>query len=86
MYVQENLILSLQFRRDEWRLVYKLIYSEDSTDADKCRALKILRIWKARMPVFSDIEGTYIILDVIVRCKNSPPEDTYAQYFMAIIR
>lgn len=48
---------------NEWKYVYNLIFSEESTHEWKSEALNILRIWKTRTPFLSSgIEGTLIIL------------------------
>ncbi|GJQ67881.1 hypothetical protein Trydic_g16642 [Trypoxylus dichotomus] len=60
-------ILVPWFNSYEWRYVYSLIYSQNSTKSDKEKAVEILQIWKVRMPIlFAGLEGTLIILNAML--------------------
>lgn len=64
----------------EWKYIYEILYNRN--EGEYFKALEILKIWKARAPLLSaGIEGTLIILDVLIQNKDSLSNDQMVQVF-----
>lgn len=72
----------------EWKHMYSLIYSETSTKSHKQKALKILQVWKIRMPtLFAGVEGTIIILNAMLQDENIFSKEELSYFYgLAIMR